>query len=56
MVYRSCGRRDTTEAPEKDTYAVEFYSDTDVLDRLTFQMDRGMVKNAIELVENTYKE
>lgn len=43
------------EALEKDTYVMEFYSYTDVLDRLTFQMDRNMVKNAIELVENTYK-
>ncbi|KAK4078904.1 hypothetical protein Trihar35433_9 [Trichoderma harzianum] len=36
--------------------AVEFYSYTDVLNKLTFQMDRDMVKKAIELVENTYLE
>jgi len=42
------------ESPEKDRYAVEFHSYTDVLDKLTFQMDRDMVKKAIELVENTY--
>ncbi|KAH6631727.1 hypothetical protein F5144DRAFT_532672 [Chaetomium tenue] len=44
------------EAQEKDRYAVEFYSYTDVLDKLTFQMDRDMVKKAIELVKNTYAE
>lgn len=44
------------ESLEKDSYAVEFYSYTDVLDKLTFQMDREMVKKAIELVENTYAE
>lgn len=44
------------ETMEKDRYAVEFYSYTDVLDKLTFQLDRDMVKKAIELVENTYKE
>lgn len=44
------------ESLEKDSYAVEFYSYTDVLDKLTFQMDREMVKKAIELVENTYTE
>ncbi|AEO68620.1 1f60eead-c1c1-45fc-9ede-0c2266dbf5d9 [Thermothielavioides terrestris] len=42
------------ESPEKDRYAVEFLSYTEVLDKLTFQMDREMVKKAIELVENTY--
>lgn len=36
--------------------AVEFYSYTDVLNKLTFQMDRDMVKKAIELLENTYLE
>lgn len=44
------------ETMEKDRCAVKFYSYADVLDRLTFQMDRDMVKKAIELVENTYKE
>lgn len=44
------------ETMEKDRYAVEFYSYTDVLDKLTFQLDRDMVQKAIELVENTYKE
>lgn len=43
-------------AQEKDRYAVEFYSYTEVLDKLTFQMDRDMVKKAIELVKNTYRE
>lgn len=44
------------EAPDTDRYAVEFHRYTDVLDKLTFQMDRDMVKKAIELVENTYTE
>ena len=39
---------------DKGRYAVKFYSYTDVLDRLTFQMDRDMVKIAIDLVDNTY--
>ncbi|KAJ4865535.1 hypothetical protein T069G_02065 [Trichoderma breve] len=38
----------------EDGCAVEFYSYTDVLNKLTFQMDRDMVKKAIDLVENTY--
>lgn len=47
------------DVPQKDTlergrYAAEFHSYEAVLDRLTFQMDREMVKKAIELVENTY--
>lgn len=37
-------------------YAVEFYSYTEALGKLTFQMDREMVKKAIELVEDTYTE
>ena len=44
------------DAQDKDKYAVEFYSYADVLDKLTFQTDREMVKKAIELVENTYTE
>jgi len=44
------------EVMEKDRYTVEFYSYAEVLDKLTFQMDREMVKKAIELVENTYTE
>ncbi|KKP06998.1 hypothetical protein THAR02_00877 [Trichoderma harzianum] len=38
----------------EDRCAVEFYSYSDVLNKLTFQMDRDMVKKAIDLVENTY--
>ncbi|KAL5089031.1 hypothetical protein Trisim1_005888 [Trichoderma cf. simile WF8] len=38
----------------EDRCAVEFYSYTDVLNKLTFQMDRDMVKKAMDLVENTY--
>lgn len=41
---------------ETDKYTVEFYSYADVLEKLTFQMDRDMVSQAIELVTNTYKE
>jgi hypothetical protein len=33
---------------DKEIYAVEFCSDSDVLEKLTFQMDRNMVKKAIE--------
>ncbi|KAL9038064.1 MAG: hypothetical protein Q9180_003363 [Flavoplaca navasiana] len=40
------------EQLEKDKYAVEFYSFADVLGKLTFQMDRDMVKKAIEIVTN----
>lgn len=40
----------------EDRCAVEFYSYTDVLNKLTFKMDRDMVKKAIELVESTYTE
>ncbi|QYS92808.1 Nudix hydrolase domain-containing protein [Trichoderma simmonsii] len=40
----------------QDGCTVEFYSYTDVLNKLTFQMDRDMVKKAIELVESTYTE
>ncbi len=35
-------------------YSVEFHNYQTVLDKLTFQMDREMVKKAIEVVENTY--
>ncbi len=46
------------DVPQKDTleggrYSVEFYDYEAVLDKLTFQGDRDMVKKAIELVENT---
>ncbi|KAL7954557.1 hypothetical protein V8C34DRAFT_317196 [Trichoderma compactum] len=37
-------------------YMADFYSYTDVLNMLTFQMDRDIVKKAIELVENTYTQ
>jgi 8-oxo-dGTP pyrophosphatase MutT (NUDIX family) len=47
------------DVPQKDTlegerFAAEFYSYDAVLEKLTFRMDREMVKKAIELVENTY--
>lgn len=40
----------------EDRCMVEFYSYTDVLNKLTFQMDHDLVKKAVELVENTYAE
>ncbi|KAL8830054.1 MAG: hypothetical protein Q9191_001647 [Dirinaria sp. TL-2023a] len=39
---------------EKDKFAVEFYSYTEAVERLTFQMDREMVQKAIVIVTNTY--
>lgn len=39
---------------EKEKFAVEFHSYTDVLEKLTFQMDRDMVRRAIEIVTDTY--
>ena len=41
-------------AQEGQKFAVEFYSYTDVLEKLTFQMDRDMVRRAIDIVTNTY--
>ena len=41
-------------AADQERYDVAFYSYTEVLDKLTFQMDRDMVKKAIELVTSTY--
>ncbi|KAJ2974784.1 hypothetical protein NUW58_g8546 [Xylaria curta] len=38
--------------PESERYDVRFYSYTDVLDKLTFRMDREMVEKAIQLVED----
>ncbi|KAH8896829.1 hypothetical protein GQ53DRAFT_743380 [Thozetella sp. PMI_491] len=43
-------------APESERYAVEFYSYADALSKLTFQMDREMVKQAIVLVAGKYEE
>jgi 8-oxo-dGTP pyrophosphatase MutT (NUDIX family) len=42
------------EKLEGKRYLVEFHSYDTVLDKLTFQMDREMVKKAIRVVENTY--
>lgn len=38
---------------EKERFAVEFYSFTEVVEKLTFQMDRDMVRKAIEIVTDT---
>ena len=47
------------DVPPEDTvdggrHSVEFHNYQTVLNKLTFQMDREMVKKAIEVVENTY--
>ena len=42
------------ELQEGQKFAVEFYSYTDILEKLTFQMDRDMVSRAIDIVTNTY--
>ena len=42
------------ELQEGQRFAVEFYSYTDFLEKLTFQMDRDMVRRAINIVTNTY--
>ena len=39
---------------EGQKFAVQFYSYTEVLKKLTFQMDRDMVGRAIDIVTNTY--
>ena len=39
---------------EGQKFTVHFYSYTEVLKKLTFQMDRDMVRRAIEIVTNTY--
>jgi len=38
----------------EEKFTVEFHNYTDVLEKLTFQLDRDMVKKAIEIVNNTY--
>ena len=42
------------ELQEGERFAVEFYSYTEVLEKLTFQMDRDMVSRAIDIVDATY--
>ena len=42
------------ELQEGQRFAVEFYSYSDVLEKLTFQMDRDMVRRAIDIVTNTF--
>ncbi|KAI9833973.1 MAG: hypothetical protein M1826_005878 [Phylliscum demangeonii] len=39
---------------EKERFAVGFYGYADVLERLTFQTDRDLVREAIKLVVGTY--
>jgi 8-oxo-dGTP pyrophosphatase MutT (NUDIX family) len=42
------------DAVDEERYAVEFYSYADVVEKLTFQNDRELVKLAIDLVNDTY--
>lgn len=37
-----------------EKFTAEFFSYTDVLEKLTFQTDRDMVRRAIEIVADTY--
>lgn len=39
---------------EREKFTVEFHSYSDVLEKLTFQMDRNMVRKAIGIVTDTY--
>jgi 8-oxo-dGTP pyrophosphatase MutT (NUDIX family) len=39
---------------DKEKFDVKFYKYTDVLEKLTFQMDRDLVKTAIDLVIKTF--
>ncbi|KAL8774258.1 MAG: hypothetical protein Q9209_001009 [Squamulea sp. 1 TL-2023] len=39
---------------EMGEFVVEFHSFADILEKLTFQVDRDMVKKAIEIVTNTF--
>ncbi|KAL8681159.1 MAG: hypothetical protein Q9186_002691 [Xanthomendoza sp. 1 TL-2023] len=41
---------------EMEKFAVEFYNFTEVLEKLTFQLDRDMVKKAIEIFTNTFSK
>ncbi|KAI4281506.1 MAG: hypothetical protein L6R38_003632 [Xanthoria sp. 2 TBL-2021] len=41
---------------EKDKFTVEFHGFADALEKLTFHMDRDMVKKAIEIVTNTFSK
>ncbi|KAL8644384.1 MAG: hypothetical protein Q9210_007283 [Variospora velana] len=41
---------------EKERFAVEFYSFTDALEKLTFQMGRDMVERAINIVSTTFRK
>jgi 8-oxo-dGTP pyrophosphatase MutT (NUDIX family) len=38
---------------DKDKFDVEFYSYTDVLEKLTFQIDRDLMRTAVDLVTKT---
>lgn len=47
-------KRFSAGTQEQDTFGVEFHNYTNTLQRLTFQMDRDMVKKAIDTVNDTY--
>ena len=40
---------------EKESFAVEFCNYEDVLEKLSFQLDRDMVKRAIDIVNKTHR-
>ena len=42
------------EIQEGEKFAMEFYSYPEVLEKLTFQMDRDMVSRAIDILNTTY--
>ena len=42
------------ELQESDNFMVEFFDYTEVLEKLTYQLDRDMVKKALDIVINTY--
>ena len=42
------------ELQEREKFALEFHGYSEVLEKLTFQMDRAMVKRAIDIVTETY--
>lgn len=44
----------SADTQEVDTFGVKFYSYNDVLEKLTFEMDRDVVSKAINIVESHY--
>jgi 8-oxo-dGTP pyrophosphatase MutT (NUDIX family) len=48
------GAEGARDAVDEERYAVEFYGYEEVVEKLTFQNDRELVKMAIDLVNDTY--